>query len=73
MSVTSADALCPLDTFDIADPLCQSLYARAGCEEQMSKTSPSEDRGPSLASRDNKQNQYETSNAAIENTPENQV
>ncbi|TWW60362.1 Phospholipase DDHD2 [Takifugu flavidus] len=38
----------------------------------MSKTSPSEDRGPSLASRDNKQNQYETSNAAIENTAENQ-
>ncbi|XP_056889936.1 phospholipase DDHD2 isoform X4 [Takifugu flavidus] len=39
----------------------------------MSKTSPSEDRGPSLASRDNKQNQYETSNAAIENTAENQI
>lgn len=40
------------------------VQARAGREEQMSKTSPSEDLGPSMASRDN---QCENSTAAIEN------
>lgn len=44
-----------------------SLQARAGVEEQMSKNSPGEDRGPSMASRDNSQNQCETSTATIEN------
>lgn len=39
------------------------LQARAGGEEQMSKTSPSEDLGPSMASRDG----CENSTAAIEN------
>lgn len=51
----------------------QSLQARAGGEEQMSKASPGGDRGPSLASRDNTQNQSGTSPAAIENAPGNQV
>lgn len=51
----------------------ESVQVGAEGEEQMSKNSPREDRGPSLTSNDNTQNQVESSTAAIENTPEDQV
>lgn len=51
----------------------ESLQVRTGAEEQMSKNGPGEDQGPSLTSNENTQNQVESSTAATENTPEDQV
>lgn len=70
-AVTSADALCPVS--QVPGSLQSPSRSELEAEEQMSKTSPSKDQGPSLASEDNTPKHSEGSTAPRENTPDDQV